>query len=362
MSSYARGNPNGDTTKRSYTAPTPERKLEKKIAALEKSSLFLTEQPIVGLTTSVNEKELGKGTTIFHLGQTGGFTAQMAIHRPIGSVPNSLASDWALTPKAILGNFLGADNPFEGKTQQRVTKLKLDAGLAAGVLHKNPAGEICYPDFSIREKVLAESRAMHDIHASVDGGKPMKPIFVYGTAAHAEAEVNYLNVLKNSSTLKNAIDTETLSYREHETMDPVTGQKQVPMMWARGIPPGVLPQVIMDVISTGSYNADRWDKLKVEASKKASPFAIWGYTKGSIPPDKLSVLTEKLREYAKIRKDYNLSVPQGQKAAKAETGEQRSQRLAKHHELQKAVRDVNMAERFEYDPFRPVDEEPPLQS
>jgi len=279
-----------------YTAPTTEQKLAKKLASLEKGCLLLTDKTVHGLSTSVNEKELGKGTVILHLGQTDGFTAQMAIHRPIGSVPDALVSDWALTPKAMIGNFLGAENPFEGKTQKRVTKLKLDVGLEAGVLMKNTAGEICYPDGSVREKILADARAMHDLHAKVDGGKVMKPIFVYATSAHAKAEADYLNTLAKSNALKVAIDTETLPYREHETMDPVTGQKQVTMKWARGIPPSVLPQVLMDVILTGRYDSDRWDKLKVEDPKKSAPVAVWGYSSGSIPPDKLTNLTDKLRE------------------------------------------------------------------
>lgn len=356
MSSTARSaNRGANTTARPYSAPTPERKLEKKLAAVEKGSLLLTEKPIAGLETRVNEKELGKGAMILHIGQTDGLTAQMAICRPIGDVPDVLASDWTFIQKAQIGNLLGQKNPFEGKTQQRVTQLKVEYGLKMGVLTKNPTGEICYPDGAIREKVLAECRVMHDIHASVDGGKPMKPIFSYATAAHAKAEADYLNSLAMSEELKMQIDTETIPYREHETKDPVTGQKQVAMSWARGIPPEVLPTVLMDVIHTGSYNAGKWDALKVEAPKKASPFAIWGYRDGSVPPDKLAALTEKLREYAKIRKDYNLSVPQGQKAVREETDEQKRQRLDKHQKLQDATRDVNAVERFEYKAFVPYE-------
>jgi len=356
MSSTARNaNRAANAMSRPYVAPTPERKLEKKLAAVEKGSLLLTEKPVVGLETRVNEKELGKGSMILHIGQTDGLTAQMAICRPIGDVPDALASDWTFIPKAQIGNLLGQKNPFEGKTQQRVTQLKVEHGLKVGVLMKNANGEICYPDGAIREKVLADCRVLHDIHASVDGGKPMKPIFSYATAAHAMAEVAYLNSLATSDELKVAIDTETAPYREHETKDPVTGQKQVTMSWARGIPYEVLPTVLMDVIHTGSYNASKWDALKVEAPKKASPFAIWGYGEGSVPPDKLAALTEKLREYAKIRKDYNLSVPQGQKAVREETAEQKRQRLDKHQELQKATRDVNAIERFEYKAFIPFE-------
>lgn len=356
MASSARNAGNkANTTARPYVAPTAERKMEKKLAAVEKSSLLLTETPVIGLTCKVNEKELGKGTMILHIGQTEGFHAQVAIHRPIGSVPGALATDWAITPKAQIRTLLQANNPFEGKTQSRVSNLKLEHGLSAGVLKKNAAGEITYPSGSIREAVLAKCRDLHDIHAKVEGGKPMKPIFSYASAADAKAEVAYLNSLADSQELKDAIDKETAPYREYETKDPVTGQSQVTMKWATGIPALQLPTVLMEVITTGRYDADKWDKLKEVPPKKASPFSIWGYTEGDVPPAKLENLAEKLREFAKIQKDYNLSVPQGQKAVLAETAEQKAQRIAKHAELQKAAHAVNEAEKFEYKPYLPYE-------
>jgi len=329
--------------------------MEKKLAAVEKSSLLLTENPVVGLDTKVNEKDLGKGAVIIHMGQTGGFTTQVALHRPIGSVPNALATDWAITPKTQISTLLKANNPFEGKTQSRVSQIKLEHGISAKVLMKNSAGEICYPDGSIREQVLAKCRELHDIHAKVEGGKPMKPVFSYATSEHAKAEVAYLNSLADSQELKDTIATETAPYREYETKDPVTGQSQVTMSWATGIPAEQLPIVLMEVITTGRYDAAKWDKLKEKPPKKTSPFSVWGYVEGNIPPDKLAELSEKLRDFAKIQKDYNLSVPQGQKAVQAETAEQKAQRIAKHAELQKAAHAVNEAERFEFDAYVPYE-------
>jgi hypothetical protein len=330
--------------------------MEKKLAAVEKSSLLLTEVPVIGLDTKVNEKDLGKGAIILHMGQTGSFTTQVAMHRPIGSVPDALATDWAITPKSQIGTLLKANNPFEGKTQSRVSVLKTEYGLKAGFLIKNPAGEICYPNGSIREQVLGKCRELHDIHAKVEGGKPMKPIFSYATSELAKYEIAYLNSLANSEELKTSIVMETAPYREYETKDPVTGQSQVTMKWAKGIPAEQLPIVLMEVITTGNYDAAKWDKLKEEPPKKVTPFAIWGYVAGDIPADKLAELSERLREFAKIQKDYNLSVPQGQKAVQAESAEQKAQRIAKHAELQKAAHAVNEAERFEYNAHVPYED------
>jgi len=356
MSGFGRSTPApGNRTARPYVAPTAERRLEKKLAAVEKSSLVLTEKPVAGLTTRVNEKELGKGAMVIHMGQTDGNTIQLAIHRAIGSVPNALATTWNITPKSQISTLLGAKNPFEGKTQQRVSALKVEYGVSQKVLLKNPDGQITYPDGVIRDVALADARKFSELHASVEGSKTLKPAFLYGGPAVATAELRYLNTLAQSQELQAKIDSETAPYLSYETKDPVTGQTQVAMSWAEGLPPEQLPIVLMDVITTGSYNASKWDVLKEKPARKSTPFSVWGYVEGHVPPDKLARLKEMLLEYAKIRKDYNLSVPQGQKAELAETNDQKAKRLSLHVDLQMAVKRVNEAERFEVKPYVPYD-------
>jgi len=338
----------GNAKGTSYTPPSAERKLEKKLAAAERDCHLLTETPVTGLSVKVNENNLGKGAMIVHMGQMDGFTAQLAIHRPIGNIPSEVASDWALSNKTSIGNLIGQGNPFEKKTQQRVGEIKLALGLKTGTLINNDTGKVCYPDGTIREQMLARCRDLHDIHKSVEGGKPMRPIFVYGSTAVMTQEMNYLNALANSPELKAAIDTETLQYREHETKDPITGQSQVTMKWAKGIPPAQLPIVLMEVITTGHYDAAKWDQVKVLPAQKPDPFAVWGYKEGLIPQDRIVELSKYLDIYAKLRKEHNVLLPQGQKAKDAETAEQKAIRLAKHEELQQAAKHVNNVEKFKF--------------
>jgi len=338
----------GNAKGTSYTPPSAERKLEKKLAAAERDCHLLTETPVVGLSVKVNEGNLGKGAMIVHMGQEGGFTAQLAIHRPIGSIPSEVVSDWALSNKTSIGNLIGQGNPFEKKTQQRVSELKLAHGLKTGTLINNDAGIVCYPDGTVREKMLARCRELHDIHKSVEGGKPMRPIFVYGSSAVLTQEMDYLNALASAPELKAAIDTETLQYREHETKDPITGQSQVTMKWAKGIPPEQLPIVLMEVITSGRYDATKWDKVKVLPEQKPDPFTVWGYKEGLVPQDRIVELSKHLDSYAKLRKEHNVLLPQGQKAKDAETGEQKAIRLAKHEELQQAAKHVNNVEKFKF--------------
>ena len=349
MSGYSRNiSRAGNAKGTNYTPPSAERKLEKKLAAAERDCHLLTETPVTGLSVKVNENNLGKGAMIIHMGQMEGFTAQLAIHRPIGNVPSEVVTDWALSNKTSIGNLIGQGNPFEKKTQQRVSEIKLAHGLKTGTLKNNDAGAICYPDGTVREKMLAKCRELHDIHKSVEGGKPMRPIFVYGSTAVMTQEMNYLNALATSPELKAAIDTETLQYREHETKDPITGQSQVTMDWAKGIPPEQLPIVLMEVITSGHYNATKWDKVKVLPAQKPDPFAVWGYKDGFVPQDRIVELSKHLENYAKLRKEHNVLLPQGQKAKDAETGEQKATRLAKHEELQQAAKLVNNVEKFKF--------------
>jgi hypothetical protein len=321
--------------------------LEKKLVAAERSSQLMTEQTINGLSAKLNENDLGKGAMVFHIAQQGGIATQMLVHRPIGNTPDAVATDWALTPKGLIGNLLGGvENPFEKKTGERVSALKVEHGIAASLLKRNAAGLITYPDGTVRAVALDECRKLFDIHKSVEGGEAMTPAFCYGSIAVYAAETAYLNSLAKSPELQDAIQKETLSYRMHETRDPVTGQSQVTMKWASGIPREQLLTVFMEVISTGQYNAAKWDPIKEYPSKKTDPFAIWGYDKGVIPADKLDILKKALLEYAKLRKEHNVLMPQGQKAKDSETAEQKATRIAKHNEMQKAANAVNKAEKF----------------
>jgi len=338
----------GNAKGNNYTPPTTERKLEMKLAAAERRNQLLTEAPVNGLEAKVNEKDLGKGAMVFHIGQTGGFTAQMVIHRPIGGVPDGVASDWALTSKASITNLIGQGNPFEKKTQERVSELKIEHGLKVGVIKKNAAGLITYPDGTVREEALKKCREMHDIHKSVEGGKPLRPIFVYGQTSVMNQEADYLNALAKSPELKVAIDIETAQYREYETRDPVTGQRQVTMKWAKGIPPEQLPIVLMEVITNGYYDSEKWDKVKILPAQKTDPFAIWGYKDGFVPQDSITRLIKCLEKYRDARKEYNALLPKGKKEREAETSEQKAARQSKHETLQAAAKNVNDAEKFKY--------------
>jgi len=337
----------GNAKGNQYAPPSTERKLEKKLAAAERGSALMTEQPVVGLSAKLKDKDLGKGAMVFHIAQQDGSSAQMLIHRPIGNTPDAVATDWALTPKGLVDNFLGgAVNPFEKKTTERVTKIKIDYGIAGGFLKRNTAGLITYPDGVVRNVALDECRTLFEIHKSIEGGEPMSPSFCYGSLSVYNAESNYLNALVNSPDVLAAIEKETASYRSHETRDPVTGQAQVTMKWASGIPKEQLLTVFMEVVTTGSYNAAKWDPIKENPPKKADPFSVWGYTGGSIAQDKLDILKKALLEFAKLRKEHNVLLPQGQKAKDDETAEQKATRIAKHGEMQKAAQTVNKAEKF----------------
>lgn len=271
----------------------------------------------------------------------------MVMHRPIGNTPDGLASDWAFTSKGQLVHFIGgATNPFEKKTAERVSAIKVDFGIQKGLLKRASDGRIMYPNGTVRNVALDECRVLHDIHKSVEGGAPMTPIFVYGGIEVQGFESAYLNALANSPEVQAAIAKETVSYRAHETKDPVTGQAQVTMKWANGLPADQLLTVLMDVITTGSYNAAKWDPIKEIAPKKADPFATWGYTEGAIPQDKLAVLKKNLLEYAKLRKEHNVLKPQGAKAVQEETDQNKTDRRNKHNEMQKAAQAVNASEKF----------------
>jgi hypothetical protein len=336
----------GNAKGTNYTPPSAERKLEKKLAAAERDCQLMTATPVTGLKVEVNEKVLGDGAMILHIGQVGGLTAQMVIHRPIGNAPIDVVSDWALSNKTSISNLIGQGNPFEKKTQQIVTELKINHGLKAGTLIKNESGFIAYPDGTVRDTMLTRCRELHDTHKSVEGGKPLRPIFVYGSTAVMQQEMDFLNSLAAAPGLEATVDAETVQYREYETKDPVTGQSQVTMNWAKGIPHEQLPIVLMEVITLGKYDSAKWDKVKVLPEQKPHPFTIWGYKQGDVPQDKIVELSKAIDNYAKLKKEHNVLLPKGQKERNSETAEQKVSRLAKHEELQQAAKLVNNVEKF----------------
>jgi len=340
----------GNNTARPYTAPTPERRLEKKLAASERKQSLLTEEEVPKLLVKCNEGIYGKGAMVLHMGQNGENAAQLILHRTLGSVPTAQMSSWYLTPKGVAKNLVGMENPYTEKTQQSVSILKQQAGLRANsVKILTATGKLVFPSGVAREDFLEECRKLADIHKKVEGGKPLIPTFAYGAPAQQAEEIAYLNALATDKKLQEDIVEKTRLYNDWEAVDPQTGVKQVPIQWAEGIPASQIDIVLMDVIRKGAYSPD-WDMVKEKTVKKVAPFASWGYIPGHYPVTQHKQLIEALNEFAKARRDY-MEVKEGTNLS----DEQKAQKKALHEAYQQANKRVNEVERFDYQPHTSYD-------
>jgi len=323
--------------------------LEKKLASAQKAGAILSERVIVDLSTSTSAA-LGKGAMILHIGQTDGLTKQLAIHRPIGTTPKATEADWVMSPKAQIPGFIeGRENPFYKKTSEAVSNIKLTAAKAAGVLKENPDGRITYPDGTIRDEGLKKATELAEEHRKVQGAKIFTPTFTYGPPNVQKGERDYLNFVANNPEVQAKIHDAARQHDAYETQDPSTGQTQIALGYLSGIPEDSVQMVIMDVVRTGSYNAAKWDLLKVKPLVKDSPFASWAYSEGNMPQDKMNALKDTIQAHTKLRKEYHALTPQGKAAVAAETADQKKIRAAKLVELNKAVHDVNEAEKFKFE-------------
>jgi hypothetical protein len=320
--------------------------MEKKLAASEKKQALLTDAVIPGMVTSVNEKVYGEGAIVIHMGQEKGLASQLILHRSLGNVPSAQETNWYLSTKTVARN-ISSDkgNPYQEKTQEAVSKLKVDFGLSQALLKKNSTGQICYPDGTVRETVLSKARDYAEIHAKCEGGKPLVPTFAYAIPEVQKLEIAYLNGLAESKVVVDKITEVTKLWQSWEAADPHTGEKLAPMAWAEGIPAKSINVVLLDVIRTGSYNKDKWDLLKEKPAKKVSPFSAWGYMPGNYPAEHHRKLLEALDKFAAARKEYNIS-----KQSKDDSPEHVAQKQSLHDNFQKEAKNVNSAEKFEYKP------------
>jgi len=347
MSNSRTQTPRGASAKVPYVRPTLERTLEKKVAAAQRAGATMTEKHVVDLTTSLPDKVLGKGSLALHIGQDDGITRQLIIHRPVGTDPKATESDWVLSTKAQISGFLEAKaNPYHQKTQEAVSKIKISAALKAKVLIENADGQITYPSGELREKGLKDAGDIAEMHGKVQGCKKFAPTFVYATPSVQEGERTFLNFCATDPEVQKELALATKQHDAHVTKDPATGGTQVMPPYLKGVPPKHLLEVVLEVIRIGSYDAAKWDPVKVVPKVKDSPFTVWKYSNGNIPQDKMAKLKEEILKHAKLFKELNALIPRGKEAVAAETKEQLTARQAKEAEVSNAIHDVNEAEKF----------------
>lgn len=347
MSNNRTQTPRGANAKIPYVRPTPERILEKKVASAQRAGATMTEKHVTDLVTDLPEKVLGVGSLVLHIGQDEGITRQMVMHRPIGTDPKATMSDWVLSTKAQIPGFLEEKaNPYHQKTQEAVSKIKLNAALKAKILVENADGQITYPGGELREDGLKKAGELAEAHGKIQGCKKWAPTFVYATPSVQEGERNFLNFCADNAQVQKDILAASKQHDAHVTTDPATGATQVMPPYLKGIPPKQLLAVVLDVVRTGSYDAAKWDPVKEIPKTKESPFTVWKYSAGNVPQDKMATLKDKILKHAKLKKELNGLTPRGKEAIAAETKEQLAIRQAKDAELSAAVHEVNEAEKF----------------